>query len=423
MLDIKFISENSQKVKDACAVKKDNADIDRIVALDAERKSILSNVEMLKHKRNEASAQVAAKKKSGEDASSIIEEMQGVSAKIKKLDEEVAAVIKERDEIVARVPNIPHGSVPHGESEKDNVIYKEWGEKPNFDFEPKDHLALAESLELFDFPRGAKIAGSGFPVLCGNGARLNRALIDFFLDTHRKNGYKEIQPPYLVNAQSVFGTGQLPKTKEQMYYVGEDDLYAIPTAEVPVTNLYRDEYIDEKSLPIKLCAYSACFRREAGSYGKDTKGFLRVHQFDKVELVKFAHPDSSYEELESLRNDAENILQKLELPYRVLTLCDADLSFAAAKCFDLEVWAAGEKKWLEVSSCSNFESFQATRMNIRFRRGGEKPQFVHTLNGSGLATARILVAILENCQTERGTVIVPKALRPYMDGLEEIASC
>ena len=422
MLDIKFIRENTQRVKSVCKIKRDNADIDKIIELDDERRAILTEVEELKHKRNEASVEIAAKKKNKEDACALISQMQDVSAKIKELDDKVNATVKERDEIMARVPNIPHVSVVHGESEKDNFVCGEWGEKPTFDFEPKDHLTIAENLKIFDFPRGAKISGSGFPVLCGAGARLNRALIDLFLDTHRKNGYTEIQPPFFVNSQSAFGTGQLPKSKEQMYYAPEDDLYAIPTAEVPVTNLYRDEYLDEKDLPIKMCAYSACFRREAGSYGKDTKGFLRVHQFDKVELVKFAHPDNSYDELESLRKDAELILQKLELPYRVLALCDADLSFAATKCYDLEVWASGEKKWLEVSSCSNFEAFQSTRMNIRFRRDGGKPEFIHTLNGSGVATARILVAILENYQTERGTVTIPKVLRPYMDGLEEIAN-
>lgn len=421
MLDIKFIRENTEKVKEVCKIKKDNADIDKIVALDDERRVILSEVEDLKRQRNEASVLIAQKKKNKENADALIAGMQNVSAKIKELDEKINVIVAERDEIMARVPNIPAKDVPHGESEKDNVAGETIGIIPEFSFEPKDHLQIAEKLGLFDFVRGAKISGSGFPVLKGNGARLNRALISFFLDTHRNNGYTEIQPPYLVNAQSAFGTGQLPKSKDQMYYSEEDDLYAIPTAEVPVTNLYRDEYIDEKNLPVKMCAYSACFRREAGSYGKDTKGFLRVHQFDKVELVKLAHPDNSYEELEKLRADAELILKKLELPYRVLTLCDADLSFAAAKCFDLEVWAAGEKKWLEVSSCSNFEAFQSTRMNIRFRRDGGKPEFVHTLNGSGLATARILVAILENYQTEKGTVIVPKVLRPYMDGLEEIA--
>jgi len=422
VLDIKFIRENTEKVKSVCKIKKDDANIDKIIELDDERKKTLVEVEELKRKRNDASVEIAAKKKSGQDASALIADMQYVSARIKELDEKINAIINARDEIMARVPNIPHESVPRGESEKDNAVCGEWGKIPNFDFEPKDHLTIAENLDIFDFPRGSKISGSGFPVLRGAGARLNRALIDFFLDTHRKNGYTEIQPPFFVNAQSAFGTGQLPKSKEQMYYVGEDDLYAIPTAEVPVTNLYRDEYIDEKDLPVKMCAYSACFRREAGSYGKDTKGFLRVHQFDKVELVKLAHPDNSYDELESLRKDAETVLQKLELPYRILTLCDADLSFTAAKCYDLEVWAAGEKKWLEVSSCSNFEAFQASRINIRFRRDGGKPEFVHTLNGSGVATARVLVAILENYQTKEGTVIVPKALRPYMDGLEEIAN-
>ena len=420
MLDVKFIRENAEKVKNVCKVKNSDADIDKIIALDDERKIILGEVETLKHKRNEASEIIAKKKKNKENADDLIAEMQGVSAKIKELDEKVNAVIKERDEMMAWVPNVPHESVPHGKSAADNVVHSEWGEKPSFNFEPKDHLQIAENLKMFDFPRGAKISGSGFPVLSGAGARLNRALIQFFLDTHRKNGYTEVQPPFFVNAESAFGVGQLPKFKEQMYYMPEDDLYAIPTAEVPITNLYRDEYIDEKELPRKICAYSPCFRREAGSYGKDTKGFLRVHQFDKVELVKFAHPDNSYNELEMLRADAELILQKLELPYRVLALCDGDLSFSAAKCYDLEVWAGGEKKWLEVSSCSNFEAFQATRINIRFRRDGGKPEFIHTLNGSGLATARILVAILENYQTERGTVIIPKVLIPYMDGQTEI---
>ncbi|MCL2844385.1 MAG: serine--tRNA ligase [Chitinivibrionia bacterium] len=422
MLDIKFIRENAQKVKDVCLAKGDKADIDKIIALDDERRAILGEVETLKHKRNETSEIIAQKKKNKENADDLITEMQGVSAKIKELDEKVNSITKERDLALAWVPNIPHASVPLGKSANDNVVASECGEKPNFNFAPKDHLQISEKLKLFDFPRGAKISGSGFPVLCGAGARLNRALIQFFLDTHRQRGYTEMQPPFFVNAESAFGVGQLPKFKEQMYYMPEDDLYAIPTAELPITNLYRDEYIDEKDLPRKICAYSPCFRREAGSYGKDTKGFLRVHQFDKVELVKFAHPDNSYEELETLRADAENILQLLELPYRVLSLCDADLSFSAAKCYDLEVWAAGEKKWLEVSSCSNFEAFQATRLNIRFRRDGGKPEFIHTLNGSGLAAARILVAILENYQTEKGTVIIPKVLRPYMDGQTEIGA-
>jgi len=377
MLDIKFICENTQKVKEICKVKKDSADIEKIVELDSERRRILAEVEELKHKRNDASAQIAAKKKKNEDASEIISQMQSVSTKIKELDEKVDFVVKERDEIMAKVPNIPHESVPHGESEKDNVAGKEWGEKPSFNFKPKDHLTIAENLKIFDFVRGAKISGSGFPVLRGNGARLNRALIDFFLDTHRKNGYTEIQPPYLVNAQSAFGTGQLPKSREQMYYVGEDDLYAIPTAEVPVTNLYRDEYIDEKDLPIKMCAYSACFRR-----------------FNKVEMVYFAHPEKSYENHEELVACGEKLLQELGLPHRVVSLCKGDLGFGAAKCYDLEVFAPVEKKWLEVSSVSNFEDYQARRANIRTKING-KNTFVHTLNGSGLATPRVMVAICE----------------------------
>jgi seryl-tRNA synthetase len=320
------------------------------------------------------------------------------------------------------VPNVPHDSVPHGDSAADNTVVATHGDPMQFDFEPRDHLQLGAALDIIDFTRGAKISGAGFPVYKGHGALLERALINFMLDTHvRKNGYCEIFPPFLVNAESLFGTGQLPKSQDQMYYINEDKLYCIPTAEVPVTNLHRDEVFDAGQLPVRYCAYSACFRREAGSYGKDTKGFLRVHQFNKVELVKLVGPETSYDELESLRGHAEGILSALGLHYRVLHLCDADLSFAAAKCYDLEAWAPAEKKFLEVSSCSNFEDFQARRMNIRFRpKPGEKPRFVHTLNGSGLATARTLVAILETYQTPAGNVRVPVVLRPYMHGMEEI---
>jgi seryl-tRNA synthetase len=423
MVDIKFIRENSDKVKAVCATKKDNADIDGIINLDAQRREILSSVEKLKRERNEASQEIGKIKKAKGDASEIIAKMGKVSGDIKKMDLELTEVLKELDEKMAKVPNIPHESVPHGVSEDDNVVIETWGDKKEFDFKPLDHMELSDKLSLFDFPRGAKIAGSGFPVLTGVGARLNRALINFFLDTHRdQNGYTEIQPPYFVNATSAFGTGQLPKSQDQMYHATEDDLYAVPTAEIPVTNLHRDETFTEAELPIKYCAYSACFRREAGSYGKDTKGFLRVHQFDKVELVKFVKPEESYAELELLKKDAESILQALKLPYRVLELCDADLSFAAAKCYDLEAWAPGEEKWLEVSSASNFEAFQTRRMNIRYRPNGGKITNLHTINGSGLATARILVAILENYQTERGTVVVPEVLRPYMGGMEEIVA-
>jgi seryl-tRNA synthetase len=422
MLDIKFIRENSEKVKEVCITKGDAADIDAILEVDGKRRAVLTEVERLKKERNDASAEVARLKKAKEDASEIITAMKSVSAKIKELDHEISAFDADLLAQMSKVPNIPHESVPAGKSEEDNVEIDSWGEKKTFDFKPLDHMELSDKLGLFDFPRGAKISGAGFPVLTNAGARLNRALINYFLDTHSANGYQETQVPYMVNAASAFGTGQLPKSQDQMYYMNEDDLYAIPTAEVPVTNLHRDELLTEADLPKKMCAYSACFRREAGSYGKDTKGFLRVHQFDKVELVKLVKPEDSIAELEALRADSEAILKALKLPYRVLALCDADLSFAAAKCYDHEVWAPAEEKWLEVSSCSTFESFQARRMNIRYRPNKGKPEIVHTINGSGLATARILVAILENYQTERGTVIVPEVLRPYMGGLEEITA-
>jgi seryl-tRNA synthetase len=422
MLDITRIRDNADLVKNACAAKKSPVDIDAVIATDARRRQIIFDGDALKNLRNTKSEEIARLKKEKKDATGIIAEMKQVSERIKEFDTQAKAIDEELRELLIRIPNIPHASVPPGQSEKDNVVVSSWGEPRTFDFDPKDHLQIGTALDILDFPRGAKIAGAGFPVLKGDGALLERALINFFLDTHtQKNGYREIFPPFLANRDSHFGTGQLPKSEEQMYYVNEDALFCIPTAEVPVTNLHRDEVLEASQLPIKYCAYSACFRREAGSYGKDVKGYLRVHQFNKVELVKFASPASSYNELESLRADAEGILRALGLAYRVVQLCNADLSFAAAKCYDLEAWAPAEKKFLEVSSCSNFEDFQARRMNIRFRpAAGAKPEFVHTLNGSGVATARILVALLETCQTKQGTVIVPEALRPYMHGLTEI---
>jgi seryl-tRNA synthetase len=347
--------------------------------------------------------------------------MRAVSERIKALDTEQQGLDERLQTELLTIPNIAHESVPHGRNEKDNKEVFVWGTPRTFDFAPKDHMELGAALDIFDFPRGAKIAGAGFPVYKGAGALLDRALIAFMLDTHTRNGYCEIFPPFLVNAESCYGTGQLPKSRDQMYYMNDDDLFCIPTAEVPVTNLHRDEILEAAALPVRYCAYSACFRREAGSYGKDTKGFLRVHQFNKVELVKIVTPDRSYEELELLRKDAEGIILALGLHYRVLALCDADLSFAAAKCYDLEAWAPAEKKFLEVSSCSNFEDFQARRMNIRYRPGsGEKLRFVHSLNGSALATARILVSILETYQTAHGTVMIPEVLQPYMRGMKEI---
>lgn len=422
MLDIQRIRDNADQVRQVVLNKKSPVDIDAVLSLDNKRRDTIQEVERLKNLRNTRSIEIAALKKEKKDASALIDEMKSVSERIKALDTELGCIESEIQEYLIRIPNIPHSSVPHGESEKDNVAVSEWGETPQFDFKPRDHLELGTALDIIDFPRGAKIAGAGFPVLKGAGALLERALINFFLDTHtRKNGYLEIFPPFLANRASHFGTGQLPKSEDQMYYINEDDLFCIPTAEVPVTNLHRDEVLDQSVLPVKYCAYSACFRREAGSYGKDTKGYLRVHQFNKVELVKYTTPETSYDEHEALRKDAEGILQALGLKYRVLLLCDADLSFAAAKCYDLEAWAPGEGKFLEVSSCSNFEDFQARRANIRYRpQGGGKPRFVHTLNGSGLATARILVAILETYQTAQGTVRIPEVLQPYMNGIREI---
>jgi len=423
MLDIQKIRDNPELVQNAVKNKKCAIDIKELLSLDSKRREIIKEVEALKNQRNTFSPQIAVLKKEKKDATELLVKMKEVSDSIKNLDQELNNVNQKIDEIMIRIPNIAHSSVPHGESEKDNVVVFEWGKTPEFDFKLKDHIEIGTALDIIDFPRGAKISGAGFPVLKGQGALLERALINFFLDTHtRKNGYVEIFPPFMVNRASAFGTGQLPKSEEQMYYVNEDDLFCIPTAEVPVTNLHRDEVLESKNLPIKYCAYSACFRREAGSYGKDTKGYLRVHQFNKVELVKLAEPENSYDELELLRKDAEGILQALGLRYRTLALCDADLSFAAAKCYDLEAWAPGEGKFLEVSSCSNFEDFQARRMNIRYRPEGQKPRLVHTLNGSGLATARILVAILETYQTKEGLVRVPDVLKPYMNGLEFIGA-
>jgi seryl-tRNA synthetase len=425
MIDIQRLRDDPDGVAAAAVRKKSPVDAKAALALDASWREALGEAQRLESVRNSNSQEIARIKKEGGDASALMQEMKRVSDSIKEQKERCDDLLRRRDELMAHIPNAPHPSVPQGNGAQDNVTVDEWGEPPAFDFKPKDHIELGTALGIIDFPRGAKVTGAGFPVLKGAGALLERALISFFLDTHtRKHGYTEVFPPFLVNRESLYGVGQLPKFGDQMYYIGEDELYCIPTAEVPITNLHRDEVIPAAQLPIRYCAYSACFRREAGSYGKDTKGYLRVHQFNKVELVKFVEPETSYNELEALRADAEAILRALKLKYRVLLLCDGDMSFSAAKCYDLEAWAGAEGKYLEVSSCSNFEDFQARRANIRYRpKGGDnKPRFVHTLNGSGLATARIIVAILENYQTAKGTVIVPEALRPYMGGMEEITA-
>ncbi|MCZ6818366.1 MAG: serine--tRNA ligase [Calditrichaeota bacterium] len=415
MLDLKFIRENTNLVKQAVQNKREKVDIDKLIALDSQRRELLQKVEKLKQERNTASQAIAELKKEGKSADADIANMQQVSNEIKNLDSEVKKVESGAAEVQQWIPNMPHPSVPMGAGEQDNVEVKKWGRLPEMDFQPKPHWELAENLGIIDFARGAKVSGAFFVNYVGLGAKLERSLINFMLDLHvEKHGYTEIFPPFLVNRTTMFATGQLPKLEEDMYHTQVDDLFLIPTAEVPVTNLHRDENLEERDLPIKYTAYTPCFRREAGAYGKDTRGLVRIHQFDKVEMVKFVKPGASYDELETLLAEAEDVLQLLELPYRVIELCTADLSFAAAKCYDIEVWAAGAQKWLEVSSCSTFEAFQARRANIRYRNESTgKLEFVHTLNGSGLALPRTVIAILENYQTDEGTVIVPEVLRRY----------
>ena len=419
MLDIQRIRENTAAVKQGVKHKNVDADIDMVLLIDKTRRDIIAEVEVLKHERNQVSKSVAERKKNGEDASDLIERTRTIGGTIKEMDDRLRAVERDLKTHLLQIPNIPHESVPVGSDPSENPVIKSWGERFAPEFKPWTHLELGEKLGLFDFAKGTKIAGPGFPLYTGKGAKLERALINFMLDFHtEKHGYTEVLPPVLANTRSMTTTGQLPKFEEDMYRIPQDDLYLIPTAEVPVTNIHQDEILSGSDLPIHYCAYSSCFRREAGSYGKDTRGFLRLHQFNKVELVKFTHPDNSYDELESLRQDAEDILQALGLEYRVIELVTGDLSFAAAKCYDIELWAPGEERWLEVSSCSNFEDFQARRGAIRFKAGdGSKAQLVHTLNGSGVATPRLLVALLESYQQEDGSVMLPDVLEPYMGSI------
>ena len=418
MLDLKYIRENPDAVRKGIENKNEKNRIDELLDLDKKRRDLITNTEELKAKKNQVSQEVAKLKKAGQDASSIIEEMKKVSEQIKNYDEQLGTVQDQLNNILMYIPNLPHSSVPVGKSADDNVETRQWL-PDGFAFEKQgkalDHIELGKKLGILDFERGAKISGSGFPLYTGKGATLERALINFMLDYHLANhGYKEVFPPFLVNRDSMKGTGQIPKMEEDMYFIEKDDLFPIPTAEVPLTNIYRNEILDEKDLPIKYVGYSACFRREAGSYGKESKGFLRVHQFNKVEMVKFVKPETSYDELEKLVGDAEDILKALKIPYRVLLLCTGDLSFSAAKCYDIETWSPAENRWLEASSCSNFENFQARRANIRFRNEDtKKPEFLHTLNGSGLATSRLMVSILENYQTDDGKITVPEVLRKY----------
>ncbi len=424
MLDLNFVRDNLELVKQKMRDRGLPDVLGDFETLDIERRFLLTEVEARKARRNKVSDEIAALKKQKQDASALIAEMKPLREKIEEMDELAKAKDEELRAMLRLLPNIPHESVPVGRDSTANQEVRRWGEPRKFDFEPQAHWDLGPALGILNFERATKIAGARFAVYSGIGAKIERALANFMLDVHtRSHGYTEILPPFIVNSTSLFGTGQLPKFKDDLFKLEGTDYWLIPTAEVPVTNLYRDEVLEAESLPVKHCAWTACFRSEAGSYGKDTRGVIRQHQFQKVELVKFALPESSYEELESLTRDAEEILQLLELPYRVMALCTGDMGFSSAKTYDLEVWLPSAREYKEISSCSNFEAFQARRANLRFRRGkAGKTEFLHTLNGSGLAVGRTWVAIIENYQQTDGSVIVPTALRPYLDGLERIVA-
>ena len=416
MLDLKFIREHPDFVKESLAGKRiPSGQIDKVLSLDVGRRKLIVEGEELKAKRNKLSDEVGRLKASGGNSSTVVLEGKTISQKISEIDKKVEEIDNTIEEILYNIPNLPDKSVPIGDLSKNKII-RENGKRHTFKFKPKDHLTLATKLKWVSMELGAKVTGTAFPFFTGLGAQVERALINFMVDLHvKKHGYKQVWPPVLVNRASMMGTGQLPKFEEDMYRLKDDDLFLIPTAEVPVTNMHRDEVLDEKDLPIKYVAYTPCFRREAGSYGKDTKGLSRVHQFDKVELVKFVRPETSLGELENLVNDAEEVLRLLEIPYRVILLSTGDMSFAASKCYDIEAWAPGSERWFEVSSCSTFTDFQARRMNIRYRaKDGDKPKLVHTLNGSGVALARTVLCLLENHQREDGTVELPKVLGPYL---------
>ncbi len=421
MLDARFVRQNLKAVGEALRSRGVEVDLDRFTQLDERRRELLVAVEQLKGVRNRTSEEIAELKRTGVDAQDKVLAMRRLSEEIKKLDGEIAGVEAALTDFMLDVPNLPHQSVPRGKDEKDNVVVRSWGDLPAFEFEPKSHWDLGTGLDILDFERGVKLAESRFTLLKGLGAQLERALINFMLDLHtREHGYTEVFPPILVNPGCMMGTGQLPKFTEELYRCADDDLYLIPTAEVPVTNIHRDEILDEDILPLKYTAYTPCFRREAGAAGKETRGVIRQHQFNKVELVKFARPEESYDELEKLTRDAEEVLRRLGLHYRVVALCTADLGFSASKTYDLEVWMPSYDAYKEVSSCSNFEDFQARRTNIRCRTRNKKVKFIHTLNGSGLAIGRTLAAIIENCQQKDGSVIIPQVLRPYLGGVEKI---
>jgi len=422
MLEIKYVRQNLAEVRRALAKRGDTADLETFAQADEGRRKILAEIEELRHRRNVVSDEIAAMKKQGENTDSPIAQMREVSARIKDLEQSLAEYESSISNILIRIPNMPHQSVPEGKDENDNAVVRHFKEPRDFDFEPLAHWTVGEKLGIFDFERAAKISGARFPLYFGDGAFLERALISFMLSLHTgEHGYKEVLPPFMVNRNAMTCTGQLPKFEEDLFKVEGRDYFLIPTAEVPVTNIHQDEIFDEADLPVCYAAYTPCFRAEAGSYGKDTRGLIRQHQFNKVELVKFTAPENSYDELEKLLENAEEVLRRLELPYRVVLLCTGDMGFSSAKTYDIEVWMPAQRKYREISSCSNFESFQARRAGIRLKRKGRKgTELVHTLNGSGLAVGRTVAALLENYQQEDGSVIIPDALRPFMGGKERI---
>ncbi len=420
MHDLKFLRTHRDKVEAGIALKGVQLDLTRFYQIEERRLALLHETETLKAKGNAASEEIAKLKKAGADASAPIAEMRELRDKVKDLDQELRQLEEESTNLAAWIPQLPHPSVPPGSDATANKVHRSWGEIRKFDFEPKAHWDLATDLGLLDFERAVKISGAGFLLFTGRGARLERALINFMLDFHTtKHGYTEVSPPHVIRRAALFGTGQLPKLEGDMYHIGEDDLFLNPTAEVPVTNIYREEILEPAMMPRYITAHCASYRREAGAAGRDTRGMVRVHQFDKVELVKIVAPETSYDEHEKLARDVADIFEALELPYRVLLLCSGDMSFAAAKCYDFEVWSPGQQAWLECSSCSNFEDFQSRRMGLRFRReAGAKVEYPHTLNASGVALPRTFATLLENHQQADGSVVIPKALRPYLGGLE-----
>ena len=422
LLDLKWIRENEEEVRLMLKHRGANFPLDELLKLDAVRREKLTAVEALKARRNDGSKLVGSLKREGKDASALLDELRKLDEEIGNLDAEVSSIQGKIDELLLQIPNRVHASVPVGRDEEENVVVRTWGDPPNFDFESKPHWDLGTTLDIMDFERGVSLAQSRFTVLKGMGARMERALIQFMLDLHtNEHGYVEIEPPFLVNTATMRGTGQLPKFAEELYKCADDDLWLIPTAEVPLTNMHAGEILSEDRLPIYYTAYTPCFRREAGSHGRDVRGMLRQHQFDKVELVKICHPEKSYDELEGLTRNAEKVLQLLELPYRVICLCSGDMGFAASKTYDIEVWLPSQNKYREISSCSNCEDFQARRINTRFRpRDGGRPRFVHTLNGSGIAIGRCLIAVMENYQRADGSIAIPDVLVPYMGGIREI---